>query len=162
MLRHQALLTCAQLHASYQRFLVGFGSGAKAARHRLLNWGRSSTSQKQLWIGSAQVWWLRRACMLRHQAVLTCAQLHASYQRFLVDFGSGAKAARHRLLNWAAFKHFPETAMDWKCPVWWLRRACMLRHLALLTCAQLHALYQRFLVDFGSGAKAGQQTLMSC
>ena len=54
MLRHQALLTCAQLHASYQRFLVGFGSGAKAARHRLLNWGRSSTSQKQLWIGSAQ------------------------------------------------------------------------------------------------------------
>ena len=54
MLTHQALLTCAQLHASYQRFLVDFGSGAKAARHRLLNWGRSSTSQKQLWIGSAQ------------------------------------------------------------------------------------------------------------
>ena len=37
--------------------------------------------------------------MLRHQALLTCAKLHASYQGFLVDFGSRAKAARHRLLN---------------------------------------------------------------
>ena len=72
-----------------------------------------------------------------------------------------SKGCAAQIVELAAFKHFPETAMDWKCPVWWLRRACMLRHQALLTCAKLHASYQRFLVDFGSRAKAARHRLLN-
>ena len=138
------------------------------------------------------VWWLKRACMLRHQTLLIArtaagvvskvfcwfwvrskdgaAQLVelAAFKHFpetAMDWKCPSLVAEARMhaetpsaahvrtaacvvskiscwlwvrskgcaaqtVELGAFKHFPETAMDWKCPVWWLRRACMLRHQA--------------------------------
>ena len=54
--------------------------------------------------------------MLRHQALLTCAQAACVVSKISCWFWARSKGCAAQIVELAAFKHFPETAMDLEVP----------------------------------------------